>query len=48
MQRPALGHDQRTVESEAPERAVHQGFLRVLRNEYIIRASSPWTWALHM
>lgn len=26
-----------TVESEAPERAVHQGFLRVLRNEYISR-----------
>lgn len=26
-----------TVESEDPERAVHQGFLRVLRNEYITR-----------
>ena len=26
-----------TVESEAPERALHQGFLRVLRNEYIGR-----------
>ncbi|KAF5135193.1 Asperfuranone polyketide synthase afoG [Metarhizium anisopliae] len=26
-----------TVASEAPERAVHQGFLRVLRNEYIGR-----------
>ena len=26
-----------TVESEVPERAVHQGFLRVLRNEYISR-----------
>ncbi|KAJ5609196.1 type I iterative polyketide synthase [Penicillium herquei] len=26
-----------TVESEAPERALHQGFLRVLRNEYISR-----------
>ncbi|KAJ5675037.1 Acyl transferase/acyl hydrolase/lysophospholipase [Penicillium maclennaniae] len=26
-----------TADSEAPERAVHQGFLRVLRNEYIGR-----------
>ncbi|KAF7156259.1 hypothetical protein CNMCM5623_009652 [Aspergillus felis] len=26
-----------TVDSEVPERAVHQGFLRVLRNEYISR-----------
>lgn len=26
-----------TVESEVPERALHQGFLRVLRNEYIGR-----------
>ncbi|KAL4893539.1 putative polyketide synthase [Aspergillus ambiguus] len=26
-----------TVESEAPERAIHQGFLRALRNEYISR-----------
>ncbi|GFF90952.1 lovastatin nonaketide synthase [Aspergillus udagawae] len=26
-----------TLESEAPERALHQGFLRVLRNEYISR-----------